>query len=91
MGHRPRLATIIDHLFLAPVFTSAEVAAWGGDKSLPTARRDIDELERAGWIKHLDGEKPRTYYVPGIIAIAYHEGDDNTFSAEPESTEKPGS
>ena len=73
LSHLPRMARVIDALFISPVFTSTEVAKWGGG-SLATARRDIDELDRKGWVKHLNGERPKTYYVPSIIGIAYHEG-----------------
>ena len=75
MGGRARLTNVIDSMFIAPIFTSAEVANWGGNKSLATARRDIEELEKAGWVKYLDGHKPKTYYCPWILSIAYNERD----------------
>ncbi len=74
MGTLPRMSPIIEGLFQQPVFTSGEIAKWGGEASPATARRDIEELEKAGWVKYLGGERPKNYYVPSIIAIAYHEG-----------------
>jgi Fic family protein len=73
MSKRPRMKALIDRMFFSPMFTSIQVAEWG-DVSLPTARRDVEELESAGWVEHLDGERPKTYYVPMIFVIAYQEG-----------------
>jgi len=72
----PRMAQIIDCMFVAPVFTAQKVALWGGGTSMPTARRDIELLQTAGFVKHLDGERPKNYYVPDIFAVAYSELND---------------
>lgn len=83
LGGFPRMAPIIDYMFITPIFTAAKVATWGGGTSFPTARRDIELMEQSGFVKYLNGERPKTYYVPQIFAIAYGEGDAVTASDEP--------
>ena len=70
----PRMAQLIDQLFVFPVFTAPKIAEWS-KSSLPTARRDIEHMEKAGFVRFLSGERPKSYYVPSIFAIAYNEGD----------------
>jgi Fic family protein len=74
LGKFPRMTSIIDGLFITPIFTAAKVAEWGRI-SLPTARRDIEIMEESGFVRYLAGERPKAYYVPRIFRIAYGEGD----------------
>jgi Fic family protein len=71
-----RMAAIVDNLFINPVFTAPKVAEWG-KTSMPTARRDIELLEETGFVKYLNGERPKKYYVPGIFVVAYNEGNQD--------------
>jgi Fic family protein len=73
----PRLANLVDWMFVKPIFTAGDVAKWG-DSSLPTARRDIELLEKNGFVDHLQGDRPKYYFVPRIYSIAYHEGGAET-------------
>ena len=41
------MGQLIDAMFVNPIFTAAEIAKWG-DTSLPTARRDIEDLITSG-------------------------------------------
>lgn len=70
----PRMAQLIDHVFVFPIFTASKIAEWSGS-SMPTARRDIEQMEKAGFVKYLAGARPKSYFVPDIFAIAYNEGD----------------
>jgi hypothetical protein len=70
----PRMAHLIDEMFISPIFTATEIARWG-HTSRPTARRDIEALEKAGFVRYLAGERPKSYYVPEIFALAYNEGN----------------
>lgn len=72
LDHHPRMAKIIDQIFVSPIFTAIEVAAWGAT-SRPTARRDIEVLKEAGYVQYLIGERPKKFYVPRIFAAAYGE------------------
>jgi Fic family protein len=69
----PRLAALVDRMFITPIFTVADVAKWG-DSSPPTARRDIELLQDCGFVDHLEGGRPKYYFVPKIFSIAYREG-----------------
>jgi hypothetical protein len=68
----PRMAHLIDRMFVNPMFTASEVANWG-DTSMPTARRDIEILVQAGFVRYYVGERPMVYGVPGIFHAAYNE------------------
>lgn len=85
----PRMAHLIDQMFVFPVFSAARVAEWGG-QSKPTARRDIEILEEIGFVKYLGGARPKKYYVPAIYAIAFGEGEagdeDDAGNATPDES-----
>ena len=68
----PRMAQLIDRMFVSPMFSAVEVARWGST-SKPTARRDIDLMVQAGFVRYYMGERPRIYGVPGIFNAAYNE------------------
>ena len=70
----PRMAHLIERIFVSPVFTAPRIAEWSGS-SIPTARRDIEQMEREGFVRYLVGERPKNYYVPAIFAVAYNEGE----------------
>ena len=59
-------------MFVSPMFSAVEVARWGST-SKPTARRDIDLMVQAGFVRYYMGERPRIYGVPGIFNAAYNE------------------
>ena len=81
LGQFPRMHPIVDGLFFSPIFTASEVAKWGST-SLPTARQDIKRMMDSGLVTHLEGERPRKYFVPLIFKIAYAEESDEQ-EAEP--------
>lgn len=86
----PRLGKIVEELFVRPVFTATHVARWC-DTSMPTARRDIDQLIEAGFVKYLGGNRPRAYYVPPIFGAAYSEPSEMEVEAsEPIAEEEEG-
>lgn len=66
----PRMGTLIENMFVSPVFSALEVARWA-NTSPPTARRDIETLVASAYVDYLDGLRPKIYYVPKIFDIAY--------------------
>ncbi len=69
----PRTHPMIENLFTVPVFT---IPILTGQHSVtyPTAKSDVDRLVEAGIIAPLPkSTRPRTYYSPEIIQIAYRE------------------
>lgn len=66
----PRMAVLIDRIFVRPVFSTAEFRRWT-NTTHPTARRDIEALVAQGYVEHLDGVRPKSYYVPRIFSIAF--------------------
>jgi Fic family protein len=76
LGSFPRLNHVVEQVFVKPVFTTKDVAHWC-DISMPTARRDIEQMMAAGFVRHLTGARPKSYYVPPIFAAAYSEGENH--------------
>lgn len=74
LGHRPRMFTIIERMFFYPVFKTSDVMRWTGT-SRPTASSDISTLMDAGFVEHLRGKRPKTYFAPSIFRAAYAEDD----------------
>jgi Fic family protein len=74
LGDRPRMTHIIERLFHRPLFDASIVAGWFDGVSLPTIRRDIDVLVEAGFVQHLQGFRPKMFFCPRILMIAYNEG-----------------
>ena len=72
LGHLPRMNPIIDCLFFSTAFRVSDVMAWG-HSSRPTAKADIEKLMKQGFVAHLKGQRPRTYFAPAIFAAAYSE------------------
>jgi len=72
VGSRPRMYTIVERLFFTPMFTTTEVMTWTGS-SRPTASADIGVLIENGFVRHLAGQRPRTYFAPAIFHAAYAE------------------
>lgn len=83
----PRMAKIVDRLFVSPIFTAAQVANWGST-SMPTARRDIDLLQKAGFAHYLSGERPMFFSVPAIFRVAYEEVTALGTTPEPQATQE---
>ncbi|MEO5740684.1 MAG: Fic/DOC family N-terminal domain-containing protein [Vicinamibacterales bacterium] len=81
----PRMGRLIDRMFVSPIFTTTQVAEWGSS-SVPTARRDIALFEHHGFVDHLDGERPKHYFVPRVFSIAYHEGGGAQVASSSPST-----
>lgn len=69
-GAFSRAHRLIGKLFESPVFVVAEVMKWC-DITRPTAQKDIDTLVARGVVELLDSSKPRTYWVPKIINVAF--------------------
>lgn len=88
LGHLPRMLKIIDNLFFDPVFTAAHIAKWT-NSTLPTARRDIDELVKSGHVEHLEGNRPRIYFVPQIFSVAYGERETSESDAASDAESSP--
>lgn len=66
----PRVRAIVDMSFDWPVFRIGDLMRWCGT-SRPTAQKDANALVSAGVALHLAGQRPRTYYMPEIMSVAY--------------------
>jgi Fic family protein len=82
---QPRMGALVNSMFIHPVFTATEIAKWGRT-SLPTARRDIEDLVAAGYVKYVVGDRPKYYCVPRIFQAAYWETAPNVLE-QPEQSE----
>ena len=77
-GLSPRIPAIIDQLFVAPVCNTNDIMKLC-NVSRPTAQADINALLEAGVLEHIaDTKKPKEYYSPAILNIAYSEDEDDT-------------
>ena len=76
LGHRARMYTVIERMFFSPMFTSGDVMNWTGT-SRPTANSDIRLLIDNGFVQHLMGNRPKTYFAPAIFGAAYSEDSDD--------------
>jgi Fic family protein len=65
---------IIDRLFSRP-FVSVASLARRNKVTYPTAKTDIEHLEKVGILVKLEKIRPATYYSPEIFNIAYAESD----------------
>ncbi len=72
LGGKPRMFTIIEKMFFYPIFKTSDVMKWTGS-SRPTASSDIDVLIENGFVRHLMGGRPKTYFAPSIFQAAYSE------------------
>ncbi|MEM6457877.1 MAG: Fic/DOC family N-terminal domain-containing protein [Planctomycetota bacterium] len=70
-----RAHRLIGKLFERPIFRINNVKDWL-NVSRPTAKSDIDKLIERGVVRHLMGQKPKTYFAPEIFAAAYQEDSD---------------
>lgn len=73
VAHSPRTASIIDNLFTNGVKRVIDVQQ-EFRVSYKTAKADIDRLVDADILEEIYGHRPKAYYAPEIIGIAY--GDD---------------
>ena len=73
----PRMHNLIENMFASPAFETSHIAKWGLS-SKPTARRDIELLMKAGFVYHLQGERPRVYYARPIFSAAHSEDEDDS-------------
>jgi len=68
----PRTHDIIESLFSSPVVKIAPLSK-RFKISYPTAKADVIALEEAGILAEFSGGKPKTYFSPEIMKIAYRE------------------
>jgi Fic family protein len=89
IGHLPRMFKIIEQIFFSFGFHVSDVMKWG-QSSRPTAKADIEVLIKKGFVSHLMGQRPRTYYSPAIFEAAYSEELDR-ISTGPSAATVPAS
>ena len=77
----PRMHVLIEKMFVTPAFQASHVAEWGAS-SMPTARADIQRLIKAGFVNHLQGERPRIYFARPIFDVAHSEDEDDLDGAD---------
>jgi Fic family protein len=65
-----RTHRIVDRLFTHPVVKIAWLSRDFG-VTYPTAKDDVERLERAGILRPLSGVSPKAYYAPEIMKVAY--------------------
>lgn len=70
-----RLNQIIEGVFHSPFIRVADLARQL-DVSYPTAKADLERLERAGILALLPGATPKTYYAPEVFNIAYEDMEE---------------
>ena len=69
-----RAHTIIEDLFTVPIVTVSALAK-RCSVSYPTAKADVEQLAQRGILKEMEGTRPKAYYSPEILRIAYGEPD----------------
>jgi Fic family protein len=67
-----RAHTIIEDLFTVPMVIVSALAK-RCSVSYPTAKTDVEQLAKRGILKELEGSRPKAYYAPEILRIAYGE------------------
>jgi len=72
LGSSPRLPAIVDSLFLSPVIRVTD-ARDRFDVTYPTAKSDLQKLERAGILTLAEGLAQKTYYCLPIFHAIYHD------------------
>jgi len=72
----PRMHPIIDNLFTIPVVTIPQLAK-RLNVTFPTAKTDISKLINLNILRELSDIRPKTYYSPDIIQIAFGEIDSS--------------
>ena len=70
-----RMHGIIDQLFRDPLIT-IPIIAQSFSISYPSAQKDIERLVEAGILKELLSLRPKTFFSPAIVNIAYSEPGD---------------
>lgn len=68
----PRAHPIVESLFTVPVLTIPGVAKHY-DTTYPTAKSDIEKLVKLQILKELPNERPKIFYCPKILSVAYRE------------------
>ncbi len=69
-----RAHTIIEDLFTVPIVIVSALAR-RCSVSYPTAKADVEQLAQRGILKEMEGTRPKAYYSPEILRIAYGEPD----------------
>ena len=72
VAHSPRTASIIDSLLANGVKRITDVQQEFG-VSYKTARSDIERLVKVDILEEIENRRPKAYYAPEIIGIAYGE------------------
>ena len=67
-----RAHTIIEDLFTVPMVIVSALAK-RCSVSYPTAKADVEQLTQRGILKELEGSRPKAFYSPEILRIAYGE------------------
>lgn len=70
-----RLSQLVDDLFASPV-TSIPRVKRRFEVTYPTAKSDVEALVKVGVLKELGDRRPRIFFAPEILAIAFDEVAD---------------
>lgn len=71
-----RAFQIVESLFANPVVRITDIARLY-KVTYPTAKADLEQLEKLDILGELDGLKPRTFYAPEIIHIAHADSTED--------------
>lgn len=69
-GGSVRLSQTVDHLFVEPIVTIADLAKML-NVTYPTAKADIEKLATSGVLAEMSDLYPKTYYAAEIFDVAY--------------------
>lgn len=70
----PRVHQIVYDLFSSPMVQIAELKT-RFNVTYPTAKADVEYLEKVGILRELNDTSPRSHYAPEIFHIAFHSPD----------------
>jgi Fic family protein len=76
VGGSVRLGSIVDRMFYSPFIRVAEIQKEHGI-TYPTASADIQRLVKAGILQALPNVRPKTFYCPDVLNVAYDRLDES--------------
>jgi len=79
-SHSPRTFQLIESLFTSPVLTIPSVAAQF-NVIYHTARSDIQRLVDAKILREMEGSRPRSFFAPEVMSVAYDEEEPESAAA----------
>ena len=75
VGGSVRLGSIVDRMFYSPFIRVAEIQK-EHRITYPTASADIQRLVKAGILKALPRVRPKTFFCPDVLNVAYDRLDE---------------